>query len=300
MPHRLGELRGKMGVFEKVEGLWQESLKVAQLLGPKSPQVADSLNNLAVFYKQSGDLKKAERYQKESLAIKKEALPLNHHAYAESVANLGDVYYEMGNFKKAFPLIQQGVELRRSVLGPEHPDYATSVHALAALHAKWSDCAKAEPLYRECIDIRAMKLGKRHPEYAQALHRLAGALHQTDRSREALALLSEGCEVNYQVQSTSMLVLPSRDRLAFVKEMMGALLLLISVALSLHNSLSPEETARVFQCVALQKGLVYDSQVAEVEGTGTDPALQDVSGSGCWTAPCWNPGLFAAASHSPS
>jgi tetratricopeptide (TPR) repeat protein len=60
--------------------------------GPDHPDVATSLNNLALLYKTQGHYAKAEPLYKRSLAIREKALGPDHPDVANSLVNLAALY----------------------------------------------------------------------------------------------------------------------------------------------------------------------------------------------------------------
>ena len=89
-------------------------------------------------------------------------------------------------------------------------------------------------------------------------------------------------EVYRRLLGTSMAVLPTRDRLGFIRTVEHSLPLYLKVALTLHarGELGEGERLSCFRAVASQKNLIYDSQSAEIDlvRTAADcPELEDLS-----------------------
>ena len=68
---------------------------------PDHPDVATSLNNLAVLYKKQGRYAAAEPLYKRALSIYEKALGPNHPSVATSLGNLAGLYRATGQFLKA-------------------------------------------------------------------------------------------------------------------------------------------------------------------------------------------------------
>ena len=107
------------------QGRYQEAIKVAQqtltiqekALGPDHPDVATSLNNLALLYKTLGDFAKAEPLYKRALAIWEKTLGPEHPDVATSLNNLANLYVSLGDYAKAEPLYKRALVIREKALG---------------------------------------------------------------------------------------------------------------------------------------------------------------------------------------
>ncbi len=163
------------------EGRYVEAIPIASRLlaivekafGPEHPDVAYSLNNLAVLYEMTGDHAKAEQLLQRSLAIREKTLGPKHPQVVASLSNLATLYHKIGDHAKAEPLYQRALTIREKVLGPEHLDTAQSLNNLAVLYDDKGDYAKAEPLYQRALTIREKALGPEHPQVVASLSNLA-------------------------------------------------------------------------------------------------------------------------------
>jgi len=78
------------GKLAEAVPLAQQALAIAEKAsGPTHPKVAQSLNNLAVLYRDQGRYADAEPLFGRSLAIREKALGPNHPDVAQSLNNLG-------------------------------------------------------------------------------------------------------------------------------------------------------------------------------------------------------------------
>ncbi|MBD2354903.1 tetratricopeptide repeat protein [Tolypothrix sp. FACHB-123] len=164
----------RQGKYSEAIPLAERALAIREkLLGKEHPDVATSLNNLAVLYESQGNYAKAEPLHLRSLAIREKVLGKEHPNVAESLNNLALLYELQGSYAKAEPLYLRSLAIREKVLGKEHPDVATSLNNLAGLYSSQGNYAKAEPLYLRSLAIREKVLGKEHPDVAQSLNNLA-------------------------------------------------------------------------------------------------------------------------------
>ena len=114
------------GKYEEAEPLYQRALAIKEkALGPDHPDVATSLNNLALLYKAQGKYVEAEPLYQRALAIREKALGPEHPDVAKSLNNLAELYQDQGKYSEAEPLYQRSLAIKEKALGPEHPDVAT-------------------------------------------------------------------------------------------------------------------------------------------------------------------------------
>ena len=98
----------RAGKYDRAVVVAQKALQVAeQNVGPDHPDVATSLNNLALLYKTQRDYAKAEPLYKRSLAIREKALGPDHPSVATSLNNLALLYDTQGEYAKAEPLYKR-------------------------------------------------------------------------------------------------------------------------------------------------------------------------------------------------
>jgi len=77
-------------------------------MGAEHPEVANTLNNLAVVYSSQGRYAEAESQFKRALAIKEKAVGAEHPTLANSLVGLANVDVCLGRFDEAEPLLQAG------------------------------------------------------------------------------------------------------------------------------------------------------------------------------------------------
>ncbi|MBW1749324.1 MAG: CHAT domain-containing protein, partial [Deltaproteobacteria bacterium] len=162
------------GQYSKAIPIAKEVLAIREkVLGTEHPDVAISLNNLALLYATLGDYAKAEPLYLRSLAIDEKALGPEHPLVATSLNNLARLYDTLGDYARAKPLYKRSLAINEKALGSEHPNVALSLNNLAALYKTLGDYAKAEPLYLRSLAIREKALGSEHPDVANSLNNLA-------------------------------------------------------------------------------------------------------------------------------
>jgi tetratricopeptide (TPR) repeat protein len=174
MANQFGLLLSTRGTYARAEPLFRRALEITEkALGPKDPEMAGGLNNLAFLYDAQGQYGKAEPLYERALAIWEEALGPEHPNVATGLSNLAMLYNAQGQYSRAEPFCQRALVIRRKVLDPEHPEVATSLNNLALLYDAQGQYSEAEPLYERALAIWEKALGPEHPNTAQGLNNLA-------------------------------------------------------------------------------------------------------------------------------
>ncbi|WP_293071758.1 MULTISPECIES: tetratricopeptide repeat protein [unclassified Moorena] len=164
-------------------------------LGEEHPDVATSLNNLAVLYYRQGRYCKAEPLYVQALEMKKKLLGTEHPSVAISLNNLALVYNYQGRYCKAEPLFVQALEIRNKLYGQEHPRLAISLNNLALVYRYQGRYCEAEPLYFQALEMKKKLYGQEHPSIAISLHNLATIYCDQARYSEAESLHVEALEM---------------------------------------------------------------------------------------------------------
>jgi class 3 adenylate cyclase/tetratricopeptide (TPR) repeat protein len=186
LAHRSGFYLEWRGEFSTAEELCKRALAIREkALGPEHPNVADSLSNLALGYREQARYEEAEPLYKRARAIREKALGLEHPDFAHSLNNLAHVYWCQGRNEEALPLYQRALAIREKALGPEHPLVADSLNNLANVHDDQGRYEEAEPLYQRALAILEKALGPEHPDVAVCLHNLANVRTEQERFGEA-------------------------------------------------------------------------------------------------------------------
>src|SRR6266566_410547 len=160
--------------YEQAEPLLQRALTIREkLLGPDHPDLATSLNNLAMLYRMQGKYAQAETLFQRALEIRQRTLGVNHPDVAQSCNALAGLYRAQRKYEQAEPLYQQALAIDEQVPGPVRPDLATTLNNLALLYQTLGKYALAEPFYWRALAIYEQLLGPEHPYVASCLSNLA-------------------------------------------------------------------------------------------------------------------------------
>ena len=200
----------------EAEKAFRQALQLQQQLYPVArypqghPDLATSLNNLALLLYLQDRLAQAEPLFRQALAMNQQLyppgrFPQGHPHLASSLNSLAHLLKVQGQHAQAEPLYRQALAMRQQLYPPGrfpqgHPDLATSLHNLALLLEAQGQLTQAESLCREALAMwqqlySATRFPQGHPDLAQCLHNLAflletqGQLTQAEPLyREALAM----------------------------------------------------------------------------------------------------------------
>jgi tetratricopeptide (TPR) repeat protein len=221
--NRIGRLLELMALYSSALPFFQRLLEIREhALGPNHPDVANSLDDLAIIYQNQGRYAEALPLIQRSLEIREHALGPNHPDVANSLFLLTSFYIHQGMNAEALPLIQRSLEIREHALGPNHPDVANSLSVLAAIYENQGRYAEALPLIQRSLEIREHALGPNHPDVANSLGLLATHNQNQGRYAEALPLIQRSLEIQERgLGPNDPYVASSLVVLAFIYESQG-------------------------------------------------------------------------------
>lgn len=174
------------GFYPQSQSFHQQALAIReQIWGSDHPDVADSLNKLAMLSRIHNNFEQTERFHRQALAIRKKTLGEEHPATAESLNNLGVLYRIQGKYEQAEPLLQQALDIYKQIQGPEHSDTLMTRLNLAKLYSEQHKYEKAEQLLKQALATSEQVLGPEHPLIAHNLNLLARLSYEQGNHEQA-------------------------------------------------------------------------------------------------------------------
>lgn len=165
------------------------------LLGPRHPDVAETLNDYAYACEDDPecDPAVAEAYHREALTLRESVLPAGHASIVESLNNLGAVMLERDP-SQARELFDRALAMESDLLA-RHPYTAGLWNNLAHALEKLGEMDQAEAAYRRAIDVFAA-LGRRDdPRLAAIEHELGVFLWQMGDTDAAEAAFRDALRI---------------------------------------------------------------------------------------------------------
>ncbi|MEM7066502.1 MAG: tetratricopeptide repeat protein [Cyanobacteria bacterium P01_B01_bin.77] len=196
----LGVFLRDKGEYFSAESLLKEAMKIRkQLLGDAHPDVAWSLNSLAMLYDYQSRYTEAELLLKEALSIRKRLLGEMHSDVAQNLHDLAWIYKNQGRYSEAELLYQKSLPMFKKLLGIEHPMVAESLNDLGGLYINQGRYGEAEQILKESLAMYKQLFGETHPAVARNLSNLAVVYVNQDRYGEAEPILKEALVMEKQL-----------------------------------------------------------------------------------------------------
>ena len=235
-PEAEAQLVNNLGGIVYAEGRYRETIDFGQRTvalwerarGKESFQVATSLGNLSLAYRQNADYAGARSAGERALKLKVQTLGEGHPQTGTSHVALGGLYREMGELETARQHAERGAAILTAAVGPEHrftlqaqelaglvlvdlgrvPEglerlrrnrelvakvrpgaVAGADEALADAELAGGDARGARERYRSALALREKEDGAEDPSLVDALIGLGQAERALGRQAEALAAL---------------------------------------------------------------------------------------------------------------
>ena len=176
------------GRYAEAEPLYKRALAIREkALGPDHPDVATSLNNLAVLYRDPGPLRRGRAALQARPGDPREGARTRPPRRRPPASTTWRCCTEsQGRYAEAEPLYKRALAIREKALGPTTPTSPTASTTWPALYRAQGRYAEAEPLYKRSLAIREKALGPDHPDVASSLNNLAALYHSQGRDAEGL------------------------------------------------------------------------------------------------------------------
>ncbi|MEH1906317.1 tetratricopeptide repeat protein, partial [Nostoc sp.] len=118
----IGRFYEGQGLYKLAEPWREQCVNVCQtLFSGDHPDVAGSLNNLALLYDSQGRYSEAEPLLTQALEMTKRLFAGDHPNVATSLNNLAFLYDSQGRYSEAEPLLTQALEMTKRLFAGDHP-----------------------------------------------------------------------------------------------------------------------------------------------------------------------------------
>jgi tetratricopeptide (TPR) repeat protein len=123
----------RAGKYTEATEIAKQSLAINEKVqGHQHPEVATSLNKLALLFQELGRYADAERLLTQSLSIF-EKLP-DHPDLRQSLSNLAGLYVAQGRYAEAETLYKRSLAISEKIGGADHPSLGDAILSLARLY----------------------------------------------------------------------------------------------------------------------------------------------------------------------
>lgn len=155
------ELSGKLGnalvsasYYKEAEYHLRNALGMReQLFGNEDLKTAQSKNDLATLYYNTGAFSEAESLLQRTITIRENILDKNDPAIAKSLNDLGAIFFAEGKLPEAEKFLKEALNRYRSFFNNDHTQIASTLSNLGALSYYRKDYVNAIKFYSESIEM---------------------------------------------------------------------------------------------------------------------------------------------------
>jgi serine/threonine-protein kinase len=182
-----GVFKFNTNAFASAESLDLEALAIRRRkLDPGHPDIMVAVHNLAMLQSAKGDLREAERLQRDVLAERRRIHPDGMHTDVAYAAHALAVTLEQESaWQEAESLYVEEIAIRQKLLGPAHQETVAAVNNLAIVRYRMRDLSGAEAAMRDAVPGFEAILGPEHQSTILALNNLGAILSDEGHYVEA-------------------------------------------------------------------------------------------------------------------
>jgi CHAT domain-containing protein/Tfp pilus assembly protein PilF len=204
----LNNLFDKYQALEK-QGKYAEAIPFAKSFieiaknkfGPKSPDYAAGLNNLAGLYRLQRRYTDAEPLSKRALKVLEKVLGPDHPSVAVIINDLAAIYYAQQKAQAAEFLLKRSLVINEKLNGHNHFSAARIINNLAAVYLMQSRHLEAENQFKRSFVILKKFLGPKHRSVITNRYNLASVYSVQGSYKKAEILLKTALENVLQANS---------------------------------------------------------------------------------------------------
>src|SRR5262249_29976062 len=177
-----------------------------QLFGTSSPEVAQSLHDLASVQHALAHFPQSEALEQRALRIAQASLPAGHPLVVNITHTLGTLYLDQGDYEHALPLLERAAELTDSSSMPV-PDRVVALRDLARALDDQGQGKRAHAMAEQALVLGEEGLSPDHP-FLWSVHLLLGGMDRREgRYESALEHFRhalEVCEATFTADSANV------------------------------------------------------------------------------------------------
>ncbi len=172
--------------------LLESSLSMRRKLLPAHHMdIAESLNQLAIYYIEENNWHEAARLFQESLDILEETLPHNHPNVLAVMNNLATSLNKSDQSEEAITIQRQVIDRLEGVVSDSSVQMSNAHNNLAVLLTNEGNFEEAQVIFRKVLGIQEYLLGASHARVTNTKRNLAIALSYLGRTEESVQLMAE-------------------------------------------------------------------------------------------------------------
>jgi len=260
-----GDYLRQRGQYGEALPLLERALAIREQLGPNHPDVAITLNTLAVLYYDQGQYTEAEPLYKRALMIKEQALGPDHPDVAYILNNLAITLTDIGKYAASESLLQRALTIFEQKLGLNHPNVAAILNNLSSVYQAQGKYAEALSLLQRALAIKEEVLGPDHLDMSFSLNNLAEIYVAQGQYQEAEPLYLQALAIKEKALGPNhldvALVLSNLAELYLAQERYQEAILLSQRALDIREQASKPDRPDPHLAISLNNlALLYQAQ----------------------------------------
>ena len=175
--------------YASAEEIFKRQLALMEgLYGTDSPELSQTLHNLAMIAMRQKDLATSEAYLSRSVDLNEKAYGDNSPGTTEALRDLASFYIRQKEYDKSEVLLLRVVKIYENMHNPEDGGYTIPLSTLCYVYDQWGKPDKSADCHARVVSLVEKQFGATSPYLVQDLNAEAQALRQLGRNDEATAI----------------------------------------------------------------------------------------------------------------
>ena len=158
------------------------------LYGKDSPELSQTLHNLAMIAVRQNDAATAEALLNRSVDLNEKAYGENNPGTTEAMRDLASFYARQREFEESEALLLRVIKIYEVIHRPEDGGYTFPLSTLCYVYDQWGKPDKSAECHARMVSLVEKQFGASSPYLVQDLNAEAQALHKLGRNDEAAAV----------------------------------------------------------------------------------------------------------------
>ncbi len=191
----LANLEYRMGMLDRAQSSTQEVLELnMEFYGPNHPEVASTLNTLAIIYEGRGNMEEAKNMLRRVVEIRRKD-PEPGSNLAANLNNLAILMHRTGELEGAGELFEEAIEVIREIWGDVHPYMAFTLNGYSGVHQGLGNYDRAMGDLLKALEIGQQVFHANHPFIGVVYHNLGKVFEELGDYAEALQQFENGLQL---------------------------------------------------------------------------------------------------------
>lgn len=191
-----GNIENESGNYEKAREHFKSALTIRErILGPDHPQVANTLQDLAMVARYQGHQEEALTYSKRALTILEKNLGPHHSLVSKALTTIGMIHESRGEFEEARNVHERALSITEQAYGPEHNNTAIALTNLANAIGEEGKNDEAIALYTRALGIQEKTFGVGHIKTANILQNIGATLTEIGKYQDGLPYYERALDI---------------------------------------------------------------------------------------------------------